>query len=144
MPFWFKKTILFLSAFVSQVMLVGGDGVLVLCLGEDGHVAVETGHFNCPYGPLNKHGHPENIDIAANPQSSDVSQKTRCLDLPISIDEEQRGFSSSDFTFAPLHCALSEVRPIESPGAIQPNHGTTLHAREAELLRILQTVILLI
>lgn len=144
MPLSFKRTIIIFSTLLSQIMLAGGDEVLVLCFGEDGHLAIESAHSDCPYGPYNKHGHPENIDVTAETQDSDVSAKTGCFDLPISRDEVQQLFSGFEFTPPPQQCVLSEIRPIESRQEHRTDRVSARLINKAKVYRVLKTVILLL
>ncbi len=144
MPFPFKKTILIFSTFLSQVMLAGGNQILVLCFGEDGHLAIETSHSDHPYAPYNKHGHPEYIDFTAGTQDSDYSPVTGCLDFPIYNDEDQKVPSGVGFKPPPLQKVLAVMPPIERTLGPQRNRVSARSKYEAEFLRILETVILLI
>lgn len=113
------KTIacLFLAG-LSQMALGSGNGFLVLCFGDDGHLAVEGSKLTCPYGLLDKHEHSNGSDYLSDRGDSSNTLETDCIDIPVSIDEDQRAFSIVDFK-PPSLAEIEILEPLFSPPTIK-------------------------
>ena len=82
---------------LSQMTIGLGNEALVICFGKGGHLAIENSNPDCRYGPFGKHGHfnfSSKVSLL-DQDDSPGSLETNCIDLPVSIDEDQKVYSST-------------------------------------------------
>lgn len=85
-------------------LLLPGTRGMVLCVGDEGHVAVESAHHD-----HSDHSHHENAPVQADQACPDVGDAANCpgacVDIPLAVDASSPGVRS--LKVAPVFASVS-------------------------------------
>ena len=79
-----KVLVQFVSVVFCLSVALGNSGAVVLCVSEDGHIAVETAGNNCCTDPLNDTPETPATALHNGGQPADGDDCGSCVDIPLS------------------------------------------------------------
>ena len=106
-------------------MLLSGSSGLVLCVGDEGHVAVEVAHHDhCGHS---HHGEVPGHKDTAHPDVADAASCARaCVDVPLAIDTASTGAKALE---------VGNLFASVGAGTISADHTSLAFASSRGLLR---------
>ena len=79
-----RACIRFVSAVICLSVVISNSGAVVLCVSEDGHIAIETAGSNCCTAPLQDTAEKAATAFHDGDQPADGDDCGSCVDIPIS------------------------------------------------------------